>query len=240
MKPILVTGGAKGLGAMLCKQLAARGHEIVIHFHKSEREAESTMKVCQNLGVMAETIQGDFSTTSSLDLFTQEYLDRFPSTKGIVNNVGNYLISLPSKVEKEDWQSLFQTNFFAPVSLIQSILPQLKQEKGRIVNLGTSGLLPMKAFLNITAYAITKSALWLYTRSLAKELANDHITVNMVSPGFLETAIDLDKNSKFVPILPMGRPAKLEEVASVVTFFFEPENQYITGQNIEVAGGFGL
>ncbi|MCC5833020.1 MAG: SDR family oxidoreductase [Chlamydiales bacterium] len=236
MRPILVTGGARGLGAEICIQLAGKGHEIVVHYRDSEEEASDVVEACKKLGVLAEKIQGDFSTDGSVEIFLERYLARFPRTKGIVNNVGNYLIAPFSQTQGEDWHSLFQTNFFTPIRLIYALLPQLKMEKGAIVNIGTSGLSTIKALLNAPAYAATKSALWFTTRTLAKEVAADQITVNMVSPGFLETSIDLDR----APDFPMGRPASLKEAASVVAFFFEPENCYITGQNIEVAGGIGL
>lgn len=236
MRPILVTGGAKGLGAEICRQLAARGHEIVVHFRHSEEEADSVVAACENLGVLAEKIHGDFSTSGSLEAFIDCYLDRFPHTKGIVNNVGNYLIAPPSQTEGKEWRSLFQTNLFTPVFLTQALLSQLKKEKGTIINIGTTGLSNIRALMNATAYAATKSALLFYTRSLAKELAPHQVTVNMVSPGFLETSIDLNQ----APDLPMARPATLKEAADVVAFFFEPQHHYITGQNIEVAGGFGL
>ncbi len=230
MNPILVTGGAKGFGAAICKELAARGHDIMVHFRKSEKEAASIVAACKELGVNATKIYGDFSTPDGVNAFLQQIAD----IKGLVNNVGNYLIASPSKTEENDWHALFQTNFFTPISLIQGILPALKKEKGAIVNIGVSGL--NRALINATAYATTKSALLFYTRSLAKELASDLVTVNMVSPGFLETAVDLDQ----APKLPMKRPATLQEGAEAVAFFFEPRNHYITGQNIEVAGGFGL
>jgi NAD(P)-dependent dehydrogenase (short-subunit alcohol dehydrogenase family) len=236
MRPILVTGGAKGFGAEICKQLAAKGHEVIVHFRHSEKEASAVVAACEKLGVLAEKIYGDFSTAGGVEAFIECYLDRFSRTKGLVNNVGNYLIASPSQTEEKEWRSLFQTNLFTPICLIQNLLPQIKKEKGTIVNIGTSGLSSVKALMNATAYAATKTALLFCTRSFAKEVAPDQVTVNMVSPGFLETSVDLDQ----APELPMGRPATLKEAASVVTFFFEPQNRYITGQNIEIAGGFGL
>jgi NAD(P)-dependent dehydrogenase (short-subunit alcohol dehydrogenase family) len=84
---------------------------------------------------------------------------------------------------------------------------------------------------------MTKSNLWMFTRSLAKELAKDFVRVNMVSPGLLDISIDL---KEYAATLPMKRPGSCKEVARVIAFLLEEESRYITGQNIEVSGGFGL
>lgn len=229
MKPILVTGGAKGLGARICCTLARSGHDIVVHYRSSEKEAEEIVASCKREGVKAALIQADFS--KPLEPFISSYLSRFPETKGIVHNVGNYHLATPSQTEESLWRKLFETNFFAPVSLTTALLPILKRTKGAIVMIGTSGL--EGALIKSTAYGTSKSALLFYMRSLAKELAPYDVRVNMVSPGFMENSVDLEN----APPLPMGRPSSLKEVADVVAFLFSIENGTITGQNIEVSGG---
>jgi NAD(P)-dependent dehydrogenase (short-subunit alcohol dehydrogenase family) len=238
---ILVTGGGKGLGAEICSHLARAGHNVVIHYRTSEQEAKRVAEQCHSYGVFAETIQGDFATQDSLESFIDRYLTLFPKTKGIINNVGDYLIAPSVGTTSLQWLSLFQTNFFSPVFLTQALLPSLKALKGSVVNLGVSGLRASRAFTKTTAYATTKAALLFYTISLAKELAEEGVKVNMVSPGFLDHSIE-DKNALFKDPseLPFKRPATLFEVAYLVASFFDPHNSYITGQNIEVAGGIGL
>lgn len=235
MRPVLVTGGAKGLGAEICQQLASRGHDILIHYRSSMKEAEKIAANCRTYGVMAEVLQGDFANEVSLREFITKLL-HFQDVKGLVNNVGNYLISSLSKTEESAWQSLFQTNFFAPVFLTKALLPSLCKQQGVVVNIGVSGLHPVKALMNAAAYSATKSALWFYTRTLAKEMAPHFVSVNMVSPGYMENAVDLPS----LQALPMKRPLMLQEVAQMVVYLFEEGSHVITGQNIEVAGGVGL
>jgi len=230
---ILVTGGAKGLGRAICLELAGRGHSIVIHYRTSQKEAASTAQLCADYSVKVEVLQGDLETPASTRVFLEEYLARFPSTKGLVNNVGNYLIAPLTETSESDWLSLFQTNVHAPFSLIKALLPSLKKERGQIVNIGTSGLLTTLTHREAGAYALTKMTLWHLTRHLARELAAEHVRVNMISPGVLETSVDF-------PEIPMGRVATLEETAKWVGLLFEEENNYVTGQNIEIAGGLGL
>ena len=233
---ILVTGAGKGLGAEICRHLATNGHDVAIHYRFSKEEAILVAEECRQQDVSVDTIQGDFDTPASLDSFIAHYLDRFPDTKGLVNNVGNYLLASSTAATTDQWFALFQTNFFASVFLTNALLPSLKAHRGSVVNLGVTGLQMSRAFTKATVYAATKSALLFYTVSLAKELAKDFVRVNMVSPGYLENGTDLKNPSE----LPFNRPAYLHEVAHVVASFFDPQNVYITGQNIEVAGGIGL
>lgn len=235
-KWILVTGSAKGLGKALALELASRGHSIAVHYKESEKEAEEVVQACLKKQVQAKKIQGDFATSYSLNAFINNYLETFPDTKGIVNGVGNYLITPFSETSQEEWQSLFQTNVIAPGLIIKALLPSLIQNQGRIVNVGTSGLNGTQGKIQAPAYTATKRALHSLTLSLAKELASQGVSVNMVSPAYMVNAIDSIDSSK----LPRGRAASLEEVARMVAFLFEEDNGYITGQNIEVAGGVGL
>lgn len=236
MKPILITGGAKGFGGEISLALAARKHDVVIHYRTSAEEAIERAEKCREFGVQAETIFGDFTTQSALAQFLENYERIYPKTKGIVNNVGNYLIAPATKTSRSEWLDLFQTNLHTPFAIIQELLPFLKEARGAIVNVGTSGAATLRANTYATAYMLSKSALYQLTRSLAKELAPYNVSVNMVSPGVLETAVDIEK----VKEVPMGRAATVQEAARVIAFLFEKENHYITGQNIEVAGGYGL
>lgn len=236
MKPVLVTGGAKGLGAEICLHLAQNGHDVVIHYRQSEKQAHALAEKCRSYKVNAETIFGDFSSVESVEKFIAAYTQRFSETKGLVNNVGNYLIAPSVDTHIHQWLDLFQTNFFTPIILTQALLPSLRKQKGSIVNIGTVALESNRGFTQSPAYAASKAALLFYTVSLAKELAHDFIRVNMISPGYMENAVDL----KEAKDLPLKRPAYLQEVAQFVVSLFDPKNAYITGQNIEIAGGVGL
>lgn len=236
MKRVLVTGAAKGFGREICLMLSKQGFSVVIHYLKSKDEALITKQLCEKMGGVAEIIQGDFSTEKETQAFIEDYLEKFPTTVGLVNNVGNYLTNPLSKTSNEEWRALFQTNVHAPFYLTQALIPSLVKTRGCVVNIGVTGLLTPRVSLESPAYAITKMALFQLTRSYAKEFASQGVRFNMISPGYLETAVDLkDANA-----LPLKRAATLKEVAKWVVFLFQEENAYVTGQNIEIAGGFGL
>ena len=236
VKWTLVTGGAKRLGAEICQTLAASGHNIVVHYHNSHDDAINVQAACKKLGVEAELLQGDFSTQETTQKFIDAYLSQFTETEHLINNVGNYLIKSALNMPLKEWYDLFQTNLHAPFALIQALTPSLKKQQGSIVNIGIAGMNHLPADTYATAYSITKASLLMLTKSVAKELAPDHVRVNMVSPGYIDNAVDLPDPSR----LPMGRPATTQEVARAVEFLINKDNAYITGQNIEVSGGVRL
>lgn len=235
MKWTLVTGGSKRLGAELCLSLATQGYSILVHHRDSREDAEEIALRCRKKGVEAEVIQGDFSSMESTADFIESCLKSYPDIKNLINNVGNYLVKPASETTPEEWNSLFQTNLNVPFALCQAFLPSLQKNKGSIINIGVTGINNIHADVKRTVYSATKMSLLMLTKSLARELASSHVRVNMVSPGYLENAVDLAG-----AVLPMGRPASLEEVSRVVSFLLDERNGYITGQNIEVGGGIGL
>lgn len=237
MKWCLVTGGAKNLGETLCLALAREGYSVVVHYRNSHEEALQIVKKCKDFQLKVECLQGDFSSVESTQQFIDTYKQRFPETEVLINNVGNYFLGSSLKNTQSDWYELFQINLHAPYLLIRNLLPSLKKCQGSIINIGVAGLNGLHADVYSTAYTITKSSLLMLTKSLALELAPEQVRVNMVSPGYLETAIDLPKDLSKIP---MHRPGKNEEVADAVLFLLSDKAHYITGQNIEIAGGTRL
>jgi 3-oxoacyl-[acyl-carrier protein] reductase len=229
----LVTGGSKRLGAALCLALAEKGHSVVVHYNRSQKEAFEVVANCQAMGKQAAAIQGDFSSITSVQEFVQRYLQQFPETVALINNVGEYFIRSALQTSIEEWMYLFQVNLHTPLILMQALAASLIRHKGQILNIGVSGLRRHSANTYATAYTLTKEGLWGLTLATARELAPQGVRVNMVSPGELTISVDHHK-------IPMHRPASCWEVCRVVNFLLDPESAYITGQNIEVAGGLGL
>lgn len=233
----LVTGGAKRLGADICLALAREGYNIVVHYHRSQKEAMEVVEQCKLEGVQADAIQGDFSTTELAVDFIQRYRKRFEETENIVHNVGNYLIRPLMATTLEEWQSLLQTNLTVPFLLNKELMETLIRFQGSIIHVGVTGLQSLRANVDTGAYKLTKAALLMLTRSLAKEMASQGVRVNMVSPGYLDIAVDLPQD---LNALPMHRAAQCGEISQVIAFLLDRRNSYITGQNIEVAGAVGL
>ena len=238
MKPwTLITGAAKRLGACLAIESAKAGHPLVLHYRHSQQEAAATARLCQKEGVEATILFGDFSSPAGVQDFLHRYLEQFSETDCLINNVGNYLAKPLLTTSWSEWEALFQTNLTTAFLLTQGLIPTLKNTKGSILNIGSAGLERKTAGQRCPVYNLTKMSLLHLTRTLAQELAPFQVRVNMVSPGQLSISEDLPKE---LSSLPMQRTGEVEEVARAVLFLLNPNNRYITGQNVEVAGGYCL
>lgn len=229
----LVTGGGQGLGAVICKTLAQQGHNIVVHYNTSAKEAAKVVKDCRKYGVEAELIQGDFSTPRSTQKFIKQFLDQFSAAHILINNAGDYINKPLLETTQEEWLKLYQVNFHAPMALMTALAPGIKKSEGSIVNIGVSGLHTMQANVVNTAYGATKLSLWLATKALSRELAPFQVRVNMVSPGQLENSVDRPTDPSR---LPMRRLGKKLEVAKAIAFLLSDDSAYITGQNLDISG----
>lgn len=230
----LVTGGAKGVGAAICNSLAARGINLLIHYHHSHEEAHKLAESCREYGSKVEIIQGDFSELPHAEAFAQQCLERYPNIQNLVNNVGLYLTGTPLELDLPHWEQLFLSNLFVPIHFCRSFSPSILKFKGSVLNLGIAGLQTRGAEAYSTAYSSAKLSLLHFTRALAKEFAPHGARANMLSPGYLENSIDLPNDIEKIPAKRVGR---LSEVGNAAAFLLAEENSYITGQNLEIAGG---
>lgn len=232
-KKALVTGGARGLGRSLCLALAKK-YSVIIHYKNSHKEAVSLQNQLIKKGKRAEIIQGDFSYEEGVKSFALEFQKRFSYIDLLINNVGNYFFGSFLETELSVLKRLMQENFYAPFSLVQSFSDSLWSRSGQIINIGMGGLEAKRADTRTSPYTLSKLCLWMFTKSLAKELA-PNVRVNMLSPGYLEGSIDSPKDTNKIPLKRLGTG---EEVAHALEFLLD--NPYITGQNLEITGGVRL
>jgi NAD(P)-dependent dehydrogenase (short-subunit alcohol dehydrogenase family) len=235
-KVALVTGSAKGIGRAILLALAQKGFDVAVHYHTSALEAEQTRQEAEKFGVRAIKVKADVTQVIQAQALIAAVVEQLGGLQVLVNNVGNYLKKPIDQTSPEEWQRLLDSNLNAPFYLTQAALPYLSQSgHGRVVNIGFAGAQNLLARPDITPYVIAKTGLVIYSKSLAQRLASRGITVNVVSPGVAENSL-----SKPLSSIPMGRPARLEELARAVLFFVEEAGSYLTGQVLEVAGGWNL
>lgn len=227
----LITGASRGFGAHLAVDLAKKNHSLILHYFNSFDEIKKIQKECLKYTSQVEIFSANFLEIDEIYSFYDQ-IKNYP-IKFLINNVGNYLIESALNTEIDLWINLFQTNLHAPFILIKLLSKTLILNKGSIINLGVAGLNSFRADTYSSAYTISKGAFFALTKDLAKELKPYNVTVNMVSPGFLENSIDLDK-------APLTAIIKFEEVSKIIKYLLDEESRNITGQNIEVSGGVRL
>lgn len=230
----LVTGSAKGIGRAILLALAREGFDVAVHYQTSELEAEATRQEALALGVRSIKLRADLTNPDEAKRLADAAASALGGLHVLVNNVGDYLKKPIEEFSVEEWHRMLDTNLNATFYLTQSAIPHLLAAGwGRVVNLGFAGAQNLIARPSITAYGIAKTGVILYSKALAQRLAGRGVTVNVVSPGIAENSV-----SKPVEEIPMGRLADLEELARAVLFFVR--EGYVTGQVVEVSGGWNL
>ncbi len=240
MKHALVTGSAKGMGKAIALDLASKGFDLAVHYNHSAEAAEQACQEAQALGVNAVALQADVTQPDQAQALVTQAAAALGGLSVLVNIVGNYAETeaITSEVSIECWHDVIHSNLNTVFYVTREAIPYMKQAGGgRIVNFACASAQHLLARRVNTAYIIAKTGVIIYTRSLAKELIKDKITANIVSPGIAENSFDVNEISS---TLPLQRPASLAEMARAVWFFVSPEAEYVTGQNVEVAGGWFL
>ncbi len=232
----LVTGSASGIGRGIALALARDGYDVAVHYKRSAADAEATRAEIEALGARAITLQADLTDRLAAAALVEQASDELGSLAVLVNNVGNYVYRPLDELSFEEWDDVFATNLDATFATCRTAVPLMRAAGGgRIVNLGYAGAQNLVARPNMTAYAIAKTGVVLLTKAIARAEAANGITANVVAPGVIE-------NSATKPLgeIPAGRAGRIEEVAAAVLYFVSPGAEYVTGQVLEVAGGWNL
>jgi NAD(P)-dependent dehydrogenase (short-subunit alcohol dehydrogenase family) len=232
----LVTGSARGIGRAIVLALAADGYDVAVHFRSSEAEAEATRGEAAALGAQAITVQGDLRKLDRAAEIVHEASRELGSLRVLVNNVGNYLFKPLLDTEPAEWDDILESNLSATYATCRAAVPLMRTGGGgRIVNIGYAGAQNLVARPSLTPYAIAKTGVVLLTKAIAKAEAANGITANVVAPGVIETSATQPLRE-----IPMGRVGRVEEVASTVCWLVSPAADYVTGQVVDVAGGWNV
>jgi NAD(P)-dependent dehydrogenase (short-subunit alcohol dehydrogenase family) len=226
----VVTGGSGAIGAAIVRKLSAQGHRIV---NLSLEEPSEKLA--------AETFKVDLTNRQATEAVLAEVSARYP-VRNLVNNAGFTYVTDLATLSLDKMQAMVEIHIRAALQCIQVFAPGMRaQGGGRIVSIGSRMMLGRSGR---TVYGMVKAGLLGMSRSLALELAPDGITVNMVSPGPIETALFRQNHPPGAPQtervlagLPVGRIGTPEDVAHAVDFFLQPASSFITGQNLFVCGG---
>ena len=235
----LVTGAARRTGRGLALALARAGADVVIHYGQSQKDAESAVADIAALGRRGWVIGADLAQPGQAEALIEAALAQTGRLDVLVNNIGNYPLGDPLGLSADAFRATLETNLTAPYALIRTALPALVASgAGQVINLGYAGVEHPVANTRAMAYQISKAGLLVLTRSLAQALGPQGVRVNMVSPGHIDNSVDLPADIQ--SHVPLGRPARIDDIAGAVLFLLSPAGAYITGANIEVAGGYRL
>jgi len=230
----LVTGSARGLGSGLALSLADCGASVAIHYNTSADAAASVAADARDLGApAATTVQGDVTDPDGVDGIFDAVEAELGGVDVLVNNVGSFAPEHWEALSFEDWNRVLDTNLTATYLTSKRALGGMRdQEWGRIVNVGYAsaekGLVSPKNF----PYFAAKQGVLMFTRMLAADTTEDGITVNAVSPYVVENSDEFPEDA------PRGRWATFDDIANVVRFFCDEDSDYVSGQNVEVDGGW--
>jgi pteridine reductase len=238
-KAVLITGGAKRVGAAICRKLHAQGANLVVHYRSSLKEAQELQDDLNNNRPGSVTlVQADLLDINMLPDFVDRVTERFGRLDGLVNNASSFFSTPLGQCTTEAWDDLVGSNLMAPLFLSQAAAPYLKLQQGCIVNIiDIHADRPLK---NYVIYSAAKGGLVSLTKSLALELAPE-IRVNGVSPGPIlwpengEWRDDAARQHIISRTL-LKRTGEPEDIAKTVRFLIA-DAPYITGQIIAVDGG---
>lgn len=233
----LVTGAARGIGRALAVALAAEGHAAAVHYRGSEDDARETARLCESHGVPATILQADLTDTAQARRLVHQAHTCFPGLPlaVLVNNVGNYVHKPLLETTDAEWTEMLSSNLTATFATCQEAAPLMREAGfGRIVNLGYAGARHMVARPGIVPYTIAKAGVLHLSHALARVLAGSGVSVNVVSPGVIETSV-----SQPLREIPAGRVGTVAELVDAALYFVRASD-YVTGQELEVAGGWNL
>jgi 3-oxoacyl-[acyl-carrier protein] reductase len=239
----LVTGGSRGIGRGIATRLAKDGARVAIAYRSNKAAAQQTLRQLQANGVEGVAVETDISDPSRAEQLVKTVVERFGRLDVVVNNVGDFRWGTVSESSLEDWKGIFSSNLMTVLYVTRAALPHMRKGRwGRIVNLGAVGAERAFGQAKISAYAAAKAAVVALSRSLALEEAKNGITVNVVNPSSIdENELTLSEaRSMRDARFPIGRPPTVEDVAATVSFFASEEAEYVTGQVMNVSGGWML
>jgi 3-oxoacyl-[acyl-carrier protein] reductase len=238
-KVAIVTGASRGIGRAIALRLSQEGASVVVNYARGADQAKEVVSAIEAAGGKALAVQADVSKTAEIrDLF-----DRTQATYSqvdiLVNNAGVILYKPVAEVTEAEFDNLFAINVKGTFFACQEAAKRMA-EGGRIVNFSSSTTAIMMPTYGV--YVATKGAVEQLTRSLAKELGDRQITVNVISPGPTDTELftvgkTAEQIQRFTQMTALGRLGKVEDIADVTAFLCSEQARWITGQNIRVNGG---
>jgi 3-oxoacyl-[acyl-carrier protein] reductase len=239
-KVALVTGGSRGIGAGIARELASHGARTIVNYvaDPQGRNLADAQAVASEIG--ATLIQCDVGDDNQVALMMAQVRQEFGGLDILVNNAGIIRDRTLAKMSHEEWDSVIRVNLTGTFNCLHHAVPILRPD-GRVVNLSSvTGIMGLFGQAN---YAASKAGIIALTRTAARELARNRITVNAIAPGFIDTdmtrtALSEEMMRKMIEQVPIGRKGTVADIVNAVMFLCSTASGYVTGQVLHVNGGF--
>jgi len=237
---VIVTGGTRGIGGAISESFLASGAKVIAIYAGNEAGAENFRNKNASHSANLETLKLNVADYESVEKFFDKFEEKHEKLDVLVNCAGIRRDSIVGMMKPADWQDVIDINLTGTFNMSKfSVLQMMRKKQGRIINITSpSGRIGIEGQAN---YAASKAGQVAFTKSLSKETASRKITVNCVSPGFIETDLiaDLPEQARedYKKIIPLRRFGTPGEVAPAVLFLASKEASYITGTVLEVSGG---
>lgn len=238
----LITGGAKGIGRAIGLDLAASGWDVALCYRISEREAAETASLIQKAGRRTLAERCDVSDPAAAEAFVRKVEKEFGAVDALINCAGPYHRVNILEETPAGWNEMFAHNLHSVFYMSKALAPAMKARKsGRIINFSMANADQMVAQTEVTAHYIAKAGVLILTRTLAKALAPHGITVNAISPGFVNSGSAPETELVgMMKKIPAGYVGELKDPVAAVRFLLSDEARYVTGTNIHLSGGWGI
>ena len=230
----IVTGSSRGIGKAIAVALATAGCDVVVNYISKEAEANATVDAITRLGRRSVAVQGDVSNSADVQRVVQTAEAEIGPTDILVNNAGRVVVEGIDQMSEASWDDVIRVNLKSVFLMTQAVLPGMRARQwGRIINL-TSVAAQAGSMLAVH-YSAAKGGVISATKSYARLLAKEGVTVNAISPALIATEM-VAANPRITPdMIPMGRFGTVEECAEVAVTI--AGNAYMTGQTIALNGG---
>jgi 3-oxoacyl-[acyl-carrier protein] reductase len=239
-KTILVTGGSRGIGKSIVLKLAQHGANVIFTYLSSSEQANKVVEEAKQYDVQIDAYQSDASNYQACEDLIDNILAKHLQIDVLVNNAGITKDNLLLRMQEEDFDRVLNINMKSVFNMTKVIQkPMLRAKKGSIINL--SSIVGVKGNAGQSNYAASKAAIIGFSKSIALELGSRNIRSNVIAPGYIETEMTQNLESKQVDEwtqkIPLKRVGKGDDVADLVLFLSSDMSSYITGQVISVCGG---
>lgn len=240
-KVAVVTGGTGGIGSAISRRLAKENRVVACYFKNGNHEEAKRWQAAQkNEGIDVDILYADIANFADCEKLVALVMERYGRIDVLVNNAGITSDTSLKKMTPDQWQKVIDANLTSVFNVTRNVLPaMIEQGYGRIVSI--SSINGRKGQFGQCNYAASKAALFGFTKSLAQEVACKGITVNTISPGYVETpmlaGVKEEVLQAIIAAIPVGRLGKPDDIAAAVAFLASPEAAFITGANLDVNGG---